>query len=356
MGTIRPLAPADLSEIAVLRGRAFRFSEWATRAELEQALHHTFFENPWSNGRSPSLVYERDKRIVGFLGVIPRPFRFRQRRITVAVSTLFMTDPDDRMFAGVELLARFFEGTQDLALADSANDASRLLWTRAGGAVVPGYGMTWTRPLRPFEHTVARTLSGAGLGLGRGLRPLASLLDAIAARRGGEACRRPKLGIGHQATLQEFSQAAEDLVRPYALASEWDGAALEWLVKWIEGRRGLGAVRPVVVRSQGGAVHGCYLYGGDTRAVRTVIQFCARDKEFDAVLDDLFYRVWREGAVAVEGRADGRQVGTFGKRADVALRQGSWVLGHSRNPSLMQALQQGDCYLSRLDGEWWMRF
>ena len=355
-GAIRALVPADVPAIAALRSRAFRFSEWATRPELERALHHTFFGNPWSDGQSPSLVYERDRRIVGFLGVVPRPFRCRERRITVAMSTLFMTDPDDRGFAGIELLARFFEGTQDLALADSANDASRLLWTRAGGVAVPGYGMTWSRPLRPFEHTLGRTLSGAGLGLGRGLRPLARLLDAIAARRGPEACRPPRAAAGHQVTLREFAQVAEDMARHYALASETDEAALEWLVKWVEGRRDLGAVRPVVVSDEAGAVLGCYLYAGDRIAVKPVIQFCAREREFDTVLDDLAYRAWREGAVLVEGRADGQQMPLFGKRRDVVLHQGSWVLAHSRDPGVMEAVQQGDCFLSRLDGEWWMRF
>ena len=356
MQVIRALIPADLPAIAALRGRAFRFSEWATPAELERALQHTFFEHPWKDGRIASLVYERDGRIVGFLGVIPRPFRWKGRRITVAISTLFMTDPDDRKFAGIELLARFFEGPQDLALADSANDASRLLWTRAGGAVAPGYGFGWTRALRPFEHAIGQTLGGAGLGLGRGLRPLARLLDAVVIRQGTPPYRLvPERAAGRSVGLPEFAEAAGSVLRPYPLASELDGAALEWVVDWLAGRRDLGPVRLVVVRDDRGAVRGCYAYAGQ-RAARSVICFCAGERDFDTVFDDLCRRAWQEGAVSLEGRAEGGQLGLFGRRRDVALHHGSHVLVHARQRELVDVFCRGDGFLSRLDGEWWMRF
>jgi hypothetical protein len=32
------------------------------------------------------------------------------------------------------------------------------------------------------------------------------------------------------------------------------------------------------------------------------------------------------------------------------------VLAQSRNPAILQAVQLGDAFLSRLEGEWWARF
>jgi len=37
-------------------------------------------------------------------------------------------------------------------------------------------------------------------------------------------------------------------------------------------------------------------------------------------------------------------------------RDGPWVLIHSRRPEILPAVERGDAFLSRLDGEWWLSF
>jgi len=37
-------------------------------------------------------------------------------------------------------------------------------------------------------------------------------------------------------------------------------------------------------------------------------------------------------------------------------QEGTWTLVHSRHRDILSAVHQGDAFLSRLDGEWWLRF
>ena len=37
-------------------------------------------------------------------------------------------------------------------------------------------------------------------------------------------------------------------------------------------------------------------------------------------------------------------------------REGAWMLYHSRHLGIERAIEAGDAFLSRLEGEWWMSF
>jgi hypothetical protein len=74
------------------------------------------------------------------------------------------------------------------------------------------------------------------------------------------------------------------------------------------------------------------------------------------VLQRLLADAWRHGAAAVRGRLDPRYVQELSRRHCWLRREESWTLVHSRHPDIMAAIHQGNAFLSRLEGEWWLRW
>jgi hypothetical protein len=101
---------------------------------------------------------------------------------------------------------------------------------------------------------------------------------------------------------------------------------------------------------------GWYLYYLREGGVSEVVQLAARQDSFDRVLRQLLADAWRLGAAAVHGRLDPRFANELSHRHCWLRMEPPWTLVHSRNADLLAAIRQGDAFLSRLEGEWWMRF
>jgi hypothetical protein len=114
-------------------------------------------------------------------------------------------------------------------------------------------------------------------------------------------------------------------------------------------------LRARLVRGGGGTL-GWFLYYVRRGAAAEVLQLAARPGAFDRVLCALLADAWREGAAAVHGRADPRYVQELSQRHCWFRWDGTWTLAHARDPAIAAALHAGEAVLSRLDGEWWMRF
>jgi hypothetical protein len=90
--------------------------------------------------------------------------------------------------------------------------------------------------------------------------------------------------------------------------------------------------------------------------VSEVIRVAAREGSFGLVLEWLLADAWRHGAVAVRERLDPRHVQELSDRHCWLRREGPWTLVHSNNAEVAAALQESGAFLSRLEGEWWLRF
>ena len=73
------------------------------------------------------------------------------------------------------------------------------------------------------------------------------------------------------------------------------------------------------------------------------------------VLDQLFFHAWRFGSSAISGRMDPEFVTDFSEERCLFSFNGPRVLVSSKRADLREAIQQGDAFLTRLEGEWWMR-
>lgn len=59
---------------------------------------------------------------------------------------------------------------------------------------------------------------------------------------------------------------------------------------------------------------------------------------------------------AISGRVDPRFIADFSGAHCKCRLDGPWMLVHSRRAELREVIQRGDAFLTRLDGEWFMRF
>ncbi|PYU11613.1 MAG: hypothetical protein DMG37_16035 [Acidobacteria bacterium] len=354
---IRPFSPKDIPEVVDLHKRVFPGNPFSS-SELEIHFRLLFFENPWYDADLPSLVYqEQGEKICGFYGVIPRRMRMQGRPIRAVVSSQFMVDPSVRnRLAAVELQRTFFAGPQDLSFTDGANDASRRIWEGLGGLTAFPYGVHWTRLLRPARYFLDRW-EDRGLSSATRLcvRPLSALADFFVARR-----HKSPFHQSEQSPEEDFSceTLLEHLPRfavTKSLCPDYDESSLRWLLQQASEKQWHGKLRKALVRNEAGQIVGWYMYYLNPNGISQVLQLVATRNSIRRVLDQLFFHAWRSGSFAVSGRMDPEFATAFSEERCLFSFSGPRMLVHSRHADLREVIQRGDAFLTRLEGEWWMR-
>jgi hypothetical protein len=305
-------------------------------------------------------VAEEDGRIIGVYGVMPRPMLLRGRPIRVAVSCLFMVDPQrGKGLPALQLGKACLSGPQDLTLADGAHGLSRRLWMGIGGTVPLLYCLHWTRPLRPARYVLSVLEERAALPrpLTLAARPLGTLVDALASRLRQNRFYREESELTDDA-LDSAAMLAHlpEMFNGHALQPVYNARALAWLLEQTARKTSLGPLRARAVLDGARRLVGWYIYYVAKGGVSEVVQLAARNGSFDGVLQRLLADAWRHGAAAVRGRLDPRYALELANRQCWLRTDGTWTLVHSRHAQIMAAIQQGDAFLSRLEGEWWLRW
>ena len=358
-GKIRPFGEADIPAVVALMELVFPENHWTSRALCEAYVRDIFLDNPWRDDELPSWVAEEDGQVCGFCGVVPRRMLFRGREVRVAVSTALMVHPERRGgLAALALAKRSVSGPQDLTFADGATEAARRMWCGLGGIVPPLYNLHWIRPLRPMQHVLSVLAARGALprALALAARPLAGLADALA----------PHMGFNR--FLDESSELVEQpldaaqvavelpaLVPRAALTPLYAPGHLEWLLDRAARNTDHGDLRARAVW-RGEQLVGWYIYYVRAAGPSEVLQVAAREGYDDALHLRLLLDAWRHGATALRGRLEPRMLGASSAGHYWLRMDGPYTLVHSRHPAIVDAIQRGDAFLSRLDGEWWIRF
>lgn len=357
-GRVRGFEERDIPGVTELHRRVFpaRNGHPAPPEAYHAYFREIFLTNPLSAGEPPSLVYEDGGEVVGFLGVVRRQMTLRGQPICMATSSQFIVEPGRRTtLAGIELVRALLAGPQDLTLADEAIDPTRKLWEGLGGATAPLYSLYWVRVLRPFEFATRRW--GLGRRLTRAWIPASRLADAVVTRLPGTPFHPPASELrGEELDGDALAACLAELPQDRALRPAYDGRAAAWLLEILTRKPGSGPLRKTLVRDAAGEIVGWHLYAASRGGIAEVIQLGARDGSIGAVLDHLSAQAWREGIVGLIGRIDPRSVGEFTARRCFFHHRGYWTLVHARDPKLLQILQRGDAFLTRLEGEWCLRF
>jgi len=360
MGHVRPFVDDDISQVGDLHRRVFGVSDKRSPEVYRRYFHEVFLNNPWYDKRLCSLVYEEgDGKIGGFLGVMPRPMWMKGRLIRAAVSSQFIVEPQSRFkLAGVQLLKAFLSGPQELSLADEANDSSRALWERLGGATALLYSIHWTCTLRPAQYVRLRLGQRNRLGpAALLLKPLCQAIDSVAARTPGNPFRRTGSRCEGEDTGVETLMTCSDAFRnPQSLRPDYDRCSLGWLLGRAAETNGHGNFQKVAVRNAARELIGWFLYYLDHDGLGEVLQIGSKKTSVHEVLDHLFDHAWRNGAVVLRGRLEPGLMPELLARRGLSHHRRYWTLIHSQKPELLDAIHRGDAFLTRLEGEWCMRF
>jgi hypothetical protein len=360
MGEIRVFEEAHISEVATLQLKILRRQPRPAGNDLQQYLGDILLRNPWRSDDLPSLVYIHQSKIVGFLGVVPRPMVYRGRPLRIAVATQFMVDRDVyRGFAGLELLKRFFAGPQDVSYTDGATDAAHATWTAIGAHAARLFSLEWTRILRPMQYargmlafrkgkwsTLARVLAPAGRLTDAGLSMVPLRLLAVPV---SEYSTEETGADGLLAVIQKIGW--HDPLHPaYELES------FRWLIQQTTDAHAHGTLRLGIVRHGNGDATGWYAYFAKRGGISVVMQLGAQARHFNPVFQALLRDAWHQGSAALRGQAIPRHLSDLTYQHCGMRYVGSGALVHTRDPELLGTILRGDAALSRLDGEWWMRF
>jgi hypothetical protein len=360
MATIRILAEDDVPAAAALLGRVYPEYRWTSQAACESYFREMLFDSPWRDPELPSWVAEEHGRICGYYAVVPRPMLFRGRPIRVAVASQFVVDPDQRhSLTTLQLVKACLSGPQDLTLTDGATDLGRRMWIGIGGTAPLLYSLHWTRPLRPARYVLS-LLEERGefpLSLTFAARPLGAVADALAARLRPNRFLREETELAEEA-LDPAAMLAHlpEVLHGNALQPLYDARSLAWLLDQTARKTRHGSLRARSVLDGERRLIGWYLYYLRAGGVSEVVQLAARADSFDRVLRGLLADAWRLGAAAVHGRLDPRFGKELSDRHCWFRMEAPWILVHSRNADILAAIRQGDAFLSRLEGEWWLRF
>lgn len=353
---IRALTSDDLPRLTELHSRGEDITpDQQRRSQLafEQLFPLLYEENPWQQNRFPSLVAEdRSGSLTGVLGVMNRPFEFRGRDITAAVSAELFVDPSARSsLAGIQLLKKFLGGPQDISLADVANNSTRQIWTRLGGRSISTYGLNWMAVLSPCRF-------GLALGTGRSpqLRltaPLARLADFVTRRFFPSEIESNVAQLQTEPlTPQNYARLLPELTAAHTLRPTIDEAGAEWLwnrLNFIS--RGAGPSRQTLVLSRSGDPLGWYIYQWKPGRVARVSQLVAQPDAQAEVFGHLLRTLQQSNIPGAIGRLQPEFLEVLSDAGCLFRRRSRRVLVHSRDPELLDAFESNKAYLSLLDGE-----
>ena len=365
MSRVRPLRATDLPAIGAIWLRAFERP--GTASGVQRYFREVFLDQVPANEEPPSLVYEDDEGvIVGFVGAIPRRMRFRGRPLRAVVTTQLMIDPARRRaLAAFDLLRALFAGPQELTYCDGANDRAQRVWERSGGEVVPLYSLDWRRALRPAGSARQRVAKAGRARLARVTAPLCSAVDALAgslvgldhAAAIGVPLGRPRAPFVDEELSSAALRAIIDAARPApSLRPSYDDASLAWLLDQAARTHGHGPLRRRLCRRASGEAVGYYVYYAKPGGLAQVLQIGGKPGAIGGVLASLFADAYAAGSVAVVGQAEPRWLREITDAHATFTCRSLGVLAHARDREIVDAFQRGDASISRLDGEWWLRF
>src|SRR5581483_5117282 len=360
MSGTREFSEADIPAVADLWLKVFQKRQGPAPESLKAYFREMFLDHPWTALRLPSFVYEnKERQIVAFLGVLPRLASFGGSPIHVAVTSQFMVDTTaHRGNAALELMKRFLAGSQQLSLTDGASEGARKIWQALQGEVSTLYSCLWTRVLRPMEY--ARELAKGRKPLtavAAIAKPFAQLLDFAAVRIPLTPYPIPVSSVSaEEATTEDLLQCIAGLPGRWSLRPCYSPDSLQWLLEKAQEARSRGFLRKFIVRNSKAETVGWYIYYAKPGGISKVLQFWSRNHTISEVIDHMFADAWNAGSTAISGRLEHHFARELSQRRCDFIFHDVAVLIHSRRSEILNAIQRGNAFLTRLDGEWWMRF
>jgi len=358
MGQVDRCTPEDVPAVADLHAKRFFGSETASSDGLRNYYRTLFFDNPWYDDQLPPLVYRTNGRVTGFLGVVPRRMQLGQQTLRLVILHRLLVAPDvDSPMAAFQLVREALAAPQDLMIADGANDKGRKILERSGASVSPIYSLKWLRPLRPAAfalNMLGKRRPSLGL-IARTARPFGSLADAVACRLPASpfALAAPETE-GRALDIDTLLAGLDEFSRGHTLRPQYDRSSLHWLLDVLKDNHHRGDFQSIGIFDADHRFIGLALYYLDAHNIAEVMLLASRDSTRDAVLQHLMYHAWRSGAVGLMGRFEPKFLQAFSNQ-DCLMKAGDWAFLHARDREIIHIVNQGEAFISTLEGELWMR-
>jgi hypothetical protein len=357
MAGVRPLVREDIPRLSEMHLKGFPGDR--TKDAVASFLTSILFEHPWVDDRLPSLGYESpDGRLIGCLGVMPRPMTMNGRPVMAAISNNFIVDPDGQPGIAAFALMRHLKSTDADLILGEANSAARNICERLGWTTMTERSRRWLRPLRPaalgatllekwrLPSTVVRVLRGAS-----------TVPDTLLARTPGSPFRVQQPS-SDDADLDgpRLLELHARMSRRFTLRPSYDEASLTWLLATLRRTRRRQHLRGGIVPDDEGGDAGWYLYYSRPDGIGRVLQLGSDIGQRDRVLNHLFHDAWSQDNHAVAGQADPGWNDAF-EAACCFFREGSSsMIAHARDDTTRRTLSNGDAFMSRLETEAWITF
>jgi len=357
--SVRALTESDIPQVADLYWNYMRRREGSAPAALRELMRELLWSNPFIDGSPPSLVYAVDGRVVGFMSASLRRMSLNGEPIRVLFGGNLVVHPEFRSGLAVpRLLETFLKSDFDLSITDSANDISKKILVRMGHTLIPALNIHWSRPLQPTRYAVytmsprsSKSMTWAGMRLAT--RPFCAVADSMATRLSFSPFCQPKPRLqGADLDIPTLVWCREEFRKGYSVWPDYDERRLEWILSFMQRIPSRGMLRKIVLRDEKQKVVGWYIYYVKPGSVGEVVQVGGAPKLTKDILDHLFYDAWRQGVIALHGTVDSRRMPDFSDKGCVFTCRGGWTVVAVRKPGLLELLERGDWFFSRLDGEW----
>ncbi len=357
--SVRPFVEADIPPVVDLYWRFMRRRDGSAPTGLHPLFHKLYFENPWVDAAYPSLVYEgKNGQVVGFLGIIARKMSLCGQPVRVGYGGNFIVDPNSRgTLAAQRLLGTYLSTKYDIWQTDSANDVSRRLLERIGFRTIPALNLHWLRPLRPSQYAVyalTRSSNSAAMkALKFASKPFSALADLAATKVSASPFHHeiPRLR-GEDLDVETLHQCLQEFRNDYSMWADYDLDSLRWLLKFMNRGTVRGPLRKIVLRDDKGKTAGWYIYYLKPGGIGEVVQVGSTKRSTKDVLAHLFHDAFTQGVIGLHGVVDRRRMADFSDKGCLFTCRGGWNVAFSRNPEILDVLERGDAFISRLDGEW----
>jgi hypothetical protein len=347
---IRPLEPDDIPAVARLYERVMRSGGSDPPPAVEEFFNDTLLRSPWTDPELPSLVYEDDNGLQGFLASHPRRLVLDGKPVRLGVSGQLITDVERaRPGTGALLMRSHMRGPQDMTLTDGATPVVQGMWERLGGVTLTLGSLGWTRVIRParFAAAVAARRRGREPEPGRVSGAADALLSPVARR----VVRLPEPeGSAGELTIPVLLELLER--GRWSIRPDYDSDFLEWLFAQMAQTPQRGDLRRLVMRDDAGEAIGWAIYYRCPDGISQVQQIGALGDP-GLVIDHVVLDAEAGGSVAVQGRLEPALVDPVTARRCLIGRSESALL-QADDPRLLAAVTTGRPLLTRMEGEWWM--
>jgi hypothetical protein len=278
---------------------------------------------------------------------------FRGTPVSVGIGQHLMVDK--ATFAALQLFKAFISGPQDISIADLAADVTKKLWERLGGTTAYTHSIFWRKPLRPIATASQYAKRKKSLSLvGSALAPFASGLDsllnliAIAPLHISKPDTR-----GEELTIDTMLQDLPKFSSGRDLIPAYTKESLKWLFDILSREQRFGALRKVLVKDSVGTNIGWYIYHLNPTGRSEVLQIAGTSGSYREVLHHLLYDAREHGSPEIAGRVDPLFMKEYADRYCLFFPGSAWVLMHSKIPDVVNAINAGNVFLTRLDGDLW---